>query len=86
MAGFPCRDSCLAVVRFWESDVCLSVTQIYPEIHVVAWTVVAVVVDSDDGDEAVAAHCSILDPEAAVAFLDRSSPTYRRRAVMCVQS
>jgi hypothetical protein len=82
--GLPCRDSWSAVVRFWESTVCLEEIQIDPAIcdgvwivvDVVAVVVVVVVVVADG--KTAAAHYSILAQEAAVVLLDRSSTTSRR--------
>jgi hypothetical protein len=77
--GSPCRDSCLVVVRFWESTVCLEEIRIDPSIYDGAFVVDVVVVD--DVDEFVVEHCRTPDPEVAVAFLDRSWPTFRCCAV-----
>jgi hypothetical protein len=77
--GSPCRDSCLVVVRFWESTVCLEEIRIDPSIYDGVFVVDVVVVD--DVDEFVVEHCRTPDPEVAVAFLDRSWPTFRCCAV-----
>lgn len=69
----------MVVVRFWESTVCLEEIRIDPSIYDGVFVVDVVVVD--DVDEFVVEHCRTPDPEVAVAFLDRSWPTFRCCAV-----
>jgi len=78
----PCHDSCLVVVRFWESTVCLGEIKIDPANHGGVWIDVDGVVGSvDDDGETVVAQGKILDLEVEAAFVDRNSPTSRCCAV-----
>lgn len=58
---------------------CLEEIRIDPSIYDGVFVVDVVVVD--DVDEFVVEHCRTPDPEVAVAFLDRSWPTFRCCAV-----
>lgn len=80
--GLLCPDSCLAVVRFWESTACPGEIQIDPAIHGGVWIDVDGAVDSVDVDgETVVVQGKILGLEEVVAFVDRNSPTSRCCAV-----
>jgi hypothetical protein len=71
--GRQCHDSCLIVVRFWQSTVRLEEIRIDPAIYG-GVGVVDGVVDSVDGDETV----------DNLALLGHNSPTSRRHAVSFV--
>jgi len=72
-------DSCLVVARLGESTACLLEIQIDLTSRDAVCAVVAVVVVDDDEIVAVHHYCSILAQEAAPAFRDRSSQTFRTR-------
>lgn len=78
-AGLLGLDSCLVVARLGESTACLLEIQIDLTSRDAVCAVVAVVVVDDDEIVAVHHYCSILAQEAAAAFRDRSSQTFRTR-------